>query len=226
MKKENVRLLAIGAIWVAVVFILLGLCLVAASGFVKIPLMTQLFGADKPRDLGVRTDPAYFQDILTRHGIKIVGEKGRLCLECYSEYADMKPIDISVTSNEISSWIAETNKEGTLKDVQIRLGSANSMELSANLDLRKHGYDFISPVYLIGKITKGSSNTLEVEITKAQAGIVPIPGEFAKQGAEELENTINRQLARMPDLEIGEFSVENGVMRYKGNFPTVVRSGG
>lgn len=226
MKKQNVAFIGIfgGLMIVGVLFLLGGILLIAATGFIKIPLLTALLGADKPRDLGVRADPSYFQDMLTKQGIKLDGSYDKLCLECYITYADMKPMDISVTSNELSSWIRETNKEGTLKEVQIKLGSNNNMEMSGNLDLRKHGYDFNGPIYAAGKIVKSGTNTLKIEINKAEAGIIPIPGEYAKQGADGLESAINDQLSRMPGLDIEDFSVENGALHYKGNFPSVIKA--
>jgi hypothetical protein len=226
MKKQNVAFIGIfgGLMIVGVLFLLGGILLIAATGFIKIPLLTALLGADKPRDLGVRADPSYFQDMLTKQGIKLDGSYDKLCLECYITYADMKPMDISVTSNELSSWIRETNKEGTLKEVQIKLGSNNNMEMSGNLDLRKHGYDFNGPIYAAGKIVKSGTNTLKIEINKAEAGIIPIPGDYAQQGADGLESAINDQLSRMPGLDIEDFSVENGALHYKGNFPSVIKA--
>jgi hypothetical protein len=226
MKKQNTVFLGIfgGLILVGILFLMGGILLIAATGFIKIPLLTALLGTDKPRDLGVRTDPSYFQDLLTKQGIKLDGSVDKFCLECYITYADMKPMDISVTSNELSSWIKETNKGGTLKDVQIKLGSNNNMELSGSLDLRKHGYDFDGPIYAAGKIVKSGTNTLKIEINKAEAGLIPVPGEYAGKGAEELEKTINEQLARMPGLNIEDFSVENGALHYKGNFPSSIKS--
>jgi len=182
-------------------------------------------GADKPRDLGVRTDPAYFQDMLKKQGIQVQGPYEKLCLECSITYEDMKPADISITSSELSSWITETNKNGTLKDAQIKLGSGNNMELSANIDLKKYGYNLSGPIYASGSITKDGKDRLKIEINKAETGRIPIPGEYAEKGAEELENTINNQLARMPDLQIENLSVEDGIMHYKGNFPSVIKTG-
>ena len=226
MKKQNVAVFGLlgGLMLVGILIILGGVLLIAATGFIKIPLLTALLGTDKPKDLGVRTDPSYFADMLTKQGIKLDGSYDKFCLECYITYADMKPMDISVTSNELSSWIKETNKEGTLKDVQIKLGSNNNMEMSANLDLRKHGYDFNGPIYAAGKIVKSGSNTLKIEINKAEAGLIPIPGEYAGQGAGELEKAVNDQLSRMPGLNIEDFSVENGALHYKGNFPSNIRA--
>jgi hypothetical protein len=226
MKKQNVVFFGLlgGLMLAGVLIIMGGVLLIAATGFIKIPLLTALLGADRPRDLGVRTDPAYFQDMLTKQGIKLEGSSDKFCLECYVTYSDMKPMDISVTSSELSSWIKETNKGGTLRDVQVKLGSNNNMELSANLDLRKQGYDFDGPIYAAGKIVKSGANTLKIEITKAEAGLIPVPGEYVGKGTEELEGAINRQLARMPGLEIEDFSVENGALHYKGNFPSIIRA--
>jgi hypothetical protein len=226
MKKQNAAFLGIfgGLILVGILFLIGGVLLIAATGFIKIPLLTALLGADKPRDLGVRTDPAYFTDMLNKQDVKLEGSVDKFCLECYITYSDMKPMDISVTSSELSSWISATNIDGTLKDVQVKLGSNNNMEMSGNLDLRNAGYDFNGPIYAAGKIVKSGTNTLKIEINKAEAGLIPVPGDYAQKGADELEGAINQQLARMPGLNIEDFSVENGALHYKGNFPSIIRA--
>jgi hypothetical protein len=222
---KGITKIFLGLSALVLIIILCGVLLVAASGFVKIPLLSSLLGTDKPRDLGVRTDSAYFQDMINKQGIQVDGSYDKYCLNCYITYSDMKPMDISVTSSELSSMIRATNdKEGTLKDVQVKLGDDNVMEMSANLDLKKYGYDYSGPIYTKGKIVK-NGNALKIDLSTAEAGIIPVPAEYAQKGSTELENAINRQLTRMPGLNIEDFSVVNGALHYKGNFPANIRAG-
>lgn len=223
MKGMTKILLGLSAL--VLIVILCGVLLIAASGFVKIPILSSLLGTDKPRDLGVRTDSAYFQDMVNKQGIKVDGSYDKYCLSCYITYSDMKPIDISVTSSELSSMISATNdKEGTLKDVQVKLGDDNVMEMSANLDLKKYGYDYGGPIYAKGKIVKDGKNALKIDLSTAEAGIIPVPAEYAQKGSTELENAINRQLTRMPGLDIEDFYVTDGTLHYKGNFPSKIQA--
>ncbi len=223
---NGITKILIGLIAIGLLIVFCGVLLVAASGFVKIPVLNSLLGTDKPRDLGVRTDPSYFQDMLNKQAVQVDGSYDRYCIDCYITYSGMKPMDISVTSSELSSMIRAANdKEGTMKDVQVKLGSNNEMEMSGNLDLRKYGYDYNGPIYAQGNIVKNGKNALKIDLSNAQAGLIPVPAEYARKGSAELENAINRQLSRMQGLNIEDFSVSDGSLHYKGNFPSKIQAG-
>ena len=224
---KGITKILLGLVLIVIIVILCGVVLVAATGFIKVPILTSLLGTDKPRDLGVRIDPSYFQDMLNTQAIKVDGSYDRYCLDCYITYSDMKPMDISVTSSELSSMIRSTNDlDGTLKDVQIKLGDNNGMEMSANLDLTKYGYDYKGPIYAQGTVAADGNNAIKIDVSQADAGLIPVPGEYTQRGAQELEKVINRQLSRMPGLNIEDLSINNGVLHYKGNFPTNIQASG
>lgn len=224
--KRNIVIL--GVIWfmfIGFFMVILGVALVtAASGFIKVPFLTALLGADKPRDLGVKYNPAAFNSMLKKYGVEVSGAAENYCLTCAIQYSvETVKMDARVTSEELTSFIRATNdKKGFFKEVQIKLGSGNKLEASGLLNLRSYGYDFEGPVYAAGSIVKDGEKRVKIKIDRGESGRLPVPGEYAQKAGDELERVINEQLARMPNLKIESLGIEDGVLHFRGDFPKKV----
>ncbi len=205
---------------VLVGFILVALIVVASTGLIRIPILSSLLGADRAPDLGVKTDPVLFERMLNREGITLTDPHENYCLDCEITYSNPGPMDIYVSSAELSSYLQATNNEkGPLKDIQVKLGSNNEAELGAYVDLKDRGVNFAGPVYAKGTIEKGGSTTIRINVEKAKIGLVPVPERYVDQGENELEDIINDQLAKMPGLDIETLDIDDGVLHFKGDFP-------
>jgi hypothetical protein len=214
MKAINI----IGIVLVALILVVL--LVVASTGLIKIPILTSLVGADHAPNLGVKSDPGLFERMLEREGVTLIDPHGNYCLDCNIRYSNPGGLDIYVTSSELTSYLQATNNEkGPLKDIQVKLGNNNEAELGAYMDLKDRGVNFAGPIYAKGRIVKGSPTTLRLEIEKAKVGWVPVPGNYVDQGENELEDTINDQLAKMPGLNIETLDINDGLLHFKGEFP-------
>ena len=208
---------------IIVIFLLLtggALTLAAASGFIKIPVLTELLGADKPRNLIGEVDPNLYKDTLVRGEITLTDEADKYCLICDIAYENFSPMDITISSAELSSLLQATNKNlGPLKEIQVKLNDNNQVEMSAYLNLKEYGYDFSGPVYVAGNIVKSESSKIAIEIQKVEVGILSIPEEYIRQGEEGLNVLINSQLEKMPDLKIDSLEISDNALHFKGNYP-------
>lgn len=228
-KKRNI--IVLGLIWfmfIGFFLVILGVTLVAAaSGFIKVPFFTSLLGADKPRDLGISYDPASFTNLLEKNGVEISGDASDYCFSCAIAYSvETVKMNAEVTSEELTSLIRSTNDEkGTFKDVQIKLGTGNKLEASGLLNLRDYGYDFEGPVYAAGSIARDGEKRIKINIEKGESGRLPIPLEYAQKAGDELERTINEQLARMPNLKIESLEIRDGKLIFRGDFPKKITAG-
>ncbi len=192
----------------------------AASGFLKVPVLTSLLGADKQRDLGVAADPAQFKTLLDAQSVKLSGPSGKYCLDCYVAYSDTGPMDITLSSMELSSYLQATNDpDGTLKGIQVKLGQNDEAEVSAYVSLKRYGYDVEGPVYAKGSISKASDNSIALVLRDSQAGLVPVPSQISSEGQKVLEDRINTQLSRMPGLKIDVLEIKDAGLHYTGQFP-------
>ncbi|WP_406658065.1 hypothetical protein V7O62_05810 [Methanolobus sp. ZRKC2] len=204
---------------VVAVFIFAILSVAAASGMVYIPGLTELLGTDKAIDLGVETDPVIFSELVEEQGITLSDPVSAYKLTSSIEYSDTSPMEASLSSSQLSSYLQATNNDGPLKDIQIKLGDGNQAQMSAYIDLSDMGYDFKGPVYAEGSFEKASGNSIKLDISSAKVGLLPLPEGSTTQGEQELENLINSHLASMPGLNIENLEVEEGNLNFMGDFP-------
>ena len=209
-------------ILVAVVLLLIGgtLTLAAASGMVKVPFLSSLLGTDKPKNLIGNVDPNLYKDTLVRGNITLADEADKYCLTCDIVFGDPSPMDITLSSAELSSLLQATNNNlGPLKEIQVKLNNDNRLEASAYLNLENYGYDFSGPVYAAGTISKNDAFGIAVEIQRIEVGILSIPEEYIKQGEDGLNILINSHLAKMPDLKIDILEISDNSLHFKGDYP-------
>ena len=209
-------------ILIAVILLLIGgiLTLAAASGMVKVPLLSSLLGTDKPKNLIGNVDPNLYKDTLVRGNITLTDEADKYCLTCDIVFEDSSPMDITLSSAELSSLLQATNNNlGPLKEIQVKLNNDNQLEASAYLDLENYGYDFSGPVYAVGSIFKNDASGIAVEIQRIEVGILSIPEEYLEKGEDGLNVLINSHLAKMPDLKIDSLEISDNALHFKGDYP-------
>jgi hypothetical protein len=206
-----------------VIIILVSLIIVtiiAASGIVYIPGFSEVLGTNKPRDLGIKADPAQFSALLAKENVKLTGQTSDFYLTAPIRYGSAVPMDATVSSEEITSMMQATNNvKGPLKNMQVKLGTNNEMEMSAFADLESYGYPLKGPVYLKGTFLKDSSSSVNINIREGSFGLIPVPENMLKQGGDGIEQQINRQLLAMPGLRIDTLEINNGKLHYRGAFP-------
>jgi hypothetical protein len=207
-----------------IVAVVLSLCVVltviASTGIFYIPGFSEALGTSKARDLGVRADPEKFDALLARENVKLNGAQSDFDLTANIQYGPAAPMDATVTSGELTSMMKATNNaKGPLKNMQVRLGSNNQLEMSADADLQKFGYPVTGPIYLKGTLEKGGSGSVRMSISEGSLGLIPIPADMLKQGEGGLEQAVNRQLSSMPGMRIDTLSINNGQLHYTGAFP-------
>jgi hypothetical protein len=204
--------------------VVLSLCLVlaviAATGVFYVPGFSEALGTNKPRDLGVKADPAKFDAVLARENVKLNGDVSDYYLGSNIRWSNAVPMDVTMTNEELSSMMQATNNaKGPLKDVQLRMGDNNVVEMSAMLDLTEQGYPITVPVYTKGTLKKGGNNRITIDIQEGASGLVPIPENLLDQGEGGLEDEVNRQLSQMPGLRIDNLMIREGQLQFNGAFP-------
>lgn len=213
--KSKKNLIIIGV--VVLVFILL--TTVAASGLVNIPILTHALGTDEAKDLGVEVDPVLFDQMVEENGITLKSPVSEYQLTNNIQYSDPAPLDITLSSSQLSSYLQATNNEGAIKQIQVKLGDDNEAEMSAYVDLKDYGYDFKGPVYVSGRFEKSSDSTVSIDIDEAKVGMLPMPDGSADKGEQAFEALINSNLVKMPGLNIETLEIQDGQLHFDGEFP-------
>jgi hypothetical protein len=203
-----------------ILVILILISVIAATGIFYVPGFSEVLGTNKPRDLGVKADPAKFTALLARENVKLDGPPANYDLTAEISYGQAQPMDVTVTSEELTSMMQATNNEkGPLKNMQVKLGNDNQMEMSADADLQKFGYPVKGPIYLKGNFEKSGSGSVNIVIKEGSLGLVPVPENVLQQGGDGFEQAINHQLSKMPGMRIDNLEIQNGQLHYSGAFP-------
>ncbi|MCK5332692.1 hypothetical protein KAJ41_02410 [Candidatus Parcubacteria bacterium] len=207
---------------IAILLILTGgiLMLVAASGMIKVPLLASLLGTDSPKNLIGDVDPNLYKEVLVKGNITLTDEINKYCLTCNVTYENFSPLDITLSSSELSSLLQASNNDfGPLKEIQIKLSDNDQVEMSAYANLEKYGYNFSGPIYASGSIFKSGSARINVEIKRIEFGILSVPEKYIKKGEDALNLLLSQQLSKMTDLKIDSLEISNNSLYFQGIYP-------
>ena len=98
---------------IIIILLLIGgvLTLAITSGMFKIPFLSSLLGTDSPRNLIGEVDPNLYKDVFIKEKVTLTSEADKYCLICDISYEDFGPMDVTISSDELSSllqsWTAE-----------------------------------------------------------------------------------------------------------------------
>jgi hypothetical protein len=114
--------------------------IIAASGIIYIPGFSEVFGTNKPRDLGANADLSRFSALLDKENVKLTNQTSGNYLTAPVRYGSAVPMDTTASGEETTSMIQATNNaKGPLKNMQVKLGTNNEMEMSAFLTWNHRG---------------------------------------------------------------------------------------
>lgn len=204
------------------ILLLIGIAftILTVTGIIKIPLISSFLAIDNPKNLIGEVDPNLYKDTLIKGDVTLINNVDEYCLTCDIAYEDFRPLDITISSVELTSLLRATNNNfGPLKEIQIKLNDNNQAEMSAHLNLKDYGYDFSGPIYAVGSITKKNSSNLNIQIERVEAGIISIPKKYVEQGEYGLNLLINNQLSKMKELKIDSLEISNNALHFQGDYP-------
>ena len=186
-----------------ILVIMILISVIAATGIFYVPGVSEVLGTNKPRDLGVKADPAKFNALLARENVRLNGPASNYDLTANIRYGQAQPMDATVSSEELTSMMQATNNaKGPLKNMQVKLGNNNQMEMSADADLQRYGYPVKGPVYLKGTFEKAGSGSVNVVVKEGSLGLIPVPAGFLQQAGDGVEQQINHELGSMTGMRI------------------------
>jgi hypothetical protein len=203
----------------AILVILILATVIAATGLLYIPGLSEVLGTNKPRDLGVKGDPATFNRLLARENVQLASPASNYNVTANIRYGNAVSTDTTVSSEELTSMMQAFNANGPLYDMQVKLEDNNQMEMSTYADLSKFGYPVKGPVYLKGTFEKGSSSSVKINVEQGSFGLLPLPDNILTQAGDGLDQTVNKRLSSMPGMRIDQLQISNGQLHFSGAFP-------
>lgn len=221
----------------------------AAAGvggyFGVVPGLSDWFGANKPRDLGVKYSRADWDKYLTKTNTQVFDFAQAPVAPARSDdtiiYADPQVKDVTLTSSEISARVNYSQWDGLpIADVQVKCGK-DGVEISGRLltdKLEKFaslagngGYsaaDVRAGLKWLGAVGKNpaiylktqasvTNNAASVRVTDAQINRLPLPSDTVGQALARVTQSL---AARVTGLDIKNVTFSDAGMRFSGTAPT------
>lgn len=200
-----------------VLFVLLPLLFIGYSGIWQVPGLTQLFGSDKPIDLGVHPTEADLTSAEADNPMTISAEPGTFYWSQDKAYSGQVSIDDQHSSEEVTAFIQHYHGDGRfVRDIQVRFRDGG-MEISA----------FVSPyikapVYVDVDVVRTSSQSVRLDLKKAKVGRLSVPQQYYDQIEEAAQDILNREIAAVPGFSISDLSYGENTAYLKGTLPEKV----
>ncbi len=231
---------------VVLVIVLVPTLVLGYLGFV--PGLSEVMGANKPRDLGVRYTDADLQSLMAKNGIQDVVlppsdvPKGSLV------YEGSKPLKNSFSQEEITARIADNEKIkfNPVSETQVRLNPDGTVEISGRMDLRiveqgaeAFGMDMQdyaqvkpyidqfralnpNPAFYAKGTCSVTNNQIQMDIDEATIGRTPLPLDQMPMG--EIVDQFEELMGNVNGLEVKKLTFEDGKMDFDGSVPAKVSS--
>jgi hypothetical protein len=219
-KKKSHKLL-----WtlIILIFILVVLPLGALgyTGIYNIPVVSAIFGTNKPIDLGVHPTEADLQSAEADNPMTIVAEPGTFYWTQGKEYSGKVAIDDTHSSAEMTAFIEKYHGDGRhVKDIQVKFREGG-MEISAFVT------PYINaPVYVDVDVTRTSDNSVAINLVKAKIGRLSVPERYYEEVSAKAQEIINKEIAKVPGLNIEKLEYHADEAYLKGTLPKMVTATG
>lgn len=220
MNRKGYNILAVVGIIVGVL-VISGVIALGSTGFV--PIVSDLMGTSKPRDLGVTFSEAnYASGIAKVQGAKVLNPE-YLCIGCEYTSNGSVPTKATFTASEFTAMLNKRN-DGTIgpaSDIQIKFNSDGTIETSAMVDTTgMEGVPEIKgPMYAKGKIDSFTSKSITLDLESAEFGRVGVPSDQMPQVEQEVNNALKKVFEQNPGLSINDIKVTESGVVFDGTLP-------
>lgn len=233
MKKFLIGLL------VLVVLIVGGLSYLGVVPFIS-PLIT------KPKDLGIKADPALVTAFDAKYEMVNNLPDGIVPDDREPIYSGNKELDITITSEEITSiidyWQKQYNRT-PIREVQVRINEDGTGEVSGILetatavmmakqlnysdeDIEK-GKSYVKyvagdlPFYLKGTASI-TNNKVSLNPSEITIGRVTLPSSLVSPVSGAVADVIERRIGQIGDSDIKEMSLQSAAVHFIGTVPNTI----
>lgn len=199
---------------IIVVILLVLIVGVAVTGLYEIPVISSLVGANKPKDLGIKTSPEALASIKEKVTMKISSEPIDYTKSGDQIFSGEVPVDTQITSEELTSWLNRfQGSNSAVTNVQVKK-IEGGIEMSAMLDKYVK-----APIYAKVMVNRVSEKSIDIDFQKAKVGFFSMPDNYLQQAEDFFEKKANERIADTPGFSIEQLEYHDGYSIFKGTFP-------
>lgn len=217
--------------------------LLIAGYFGLIPFLSNLMGANNPKDLGIDYSQKEFKSFTEKTGGQLIIIKKTLTPATSISYSGQLNFDSSFTQEQISARLNYSPwKYMPVNNTQVRINKDGTIEFSGNLLIARlpgfiaregmgqysmtdviKGLDFIKvikinpPVYIKFKASI-ENNNLSLNVQKIEIGRFNLPLQKIKVN-KTLTSVAESILSKVPGFYAKEVNFSDGKLNFKGTIP-------
>lgn len=209
-----------------------------------IPVLSDIMGANRAKDLGVDYSEADFNTALQKTGVKLESLPKDTPKEKSIQMWGKKQVKTSFTQEELTAhanirkWIYYP-----VKDVQIKINDDGTAEASAKIRTArlmnyaiakgtpKYYMDMFDTfdilpnpsVYVKGKASV-SQDQVSIDLKEAEIGRFSLKGDVVEKAGDEIEYFVEGGIKRTPGLSVKSLDFSGGKLNFDGTLPEVEAS--
>ena len=220
-----------------------------AGYFGFVPGLSNIFGSNKPVNLGTTFTPSDYQSAITKSGVQIQsGLQNQAIDKSAKVYGPAKAVNVSFTAAEALAYLNLKPREDVpFSDWQLRINSDNTVEISADIAIDQLAnyatangiassdmqtvLDTINkvgavekqvPFYAEGEATV-TNGQLDFNISNIKIGRVPIPADQINSHKADIVNYFNQLESDIPGFSVKNASIINGQIHFDGTLPSSIK---
>ncbi|PIY95497.1 MAG: hypothetical protein COY66_06555 [Candidatus Kerfeldbacteria bacterium CG_4_10_14_0_8_um_filter_42_10] len=205
--------------WLIILAIIIGLpvAVIGATGVYNIPVVSQIFGTNKPIDLGIKASPEALASALAGNPVTIKGDPAEYSGVRNKKYSGKVDVDVTYTSEEVTSFLQHFLQNAPhIRDLQVKY-------IEGGLELSTFVKTYIkAPVYAKVYVTRTSNKSVDINLEKVKVGRIPVPERYYSQIEEIAEKAVNNQMNEIEAFTIDTLEFHDGYAVRKGTLPKTV----
>lgn len=228
------------------VFLLLCVLIIATpillGGYLGlIPGVSAIFGSDKPRDLGIKTNPEILRTANSKTKTEIANLPANTSIDQSLRYEGSHPIDTTFSSEEITAMVNNSRwKYNPLSQVQVKINPDGSGEASGYIDfnaalqyatsfgvstddidmaLKKYPIPRTKFPFYIKATGSVTHNQLTAQVQKLELARIPVPSGIVGEYLSEALNFVEDKYLNSPSLSVTKLENQSGKIYFQGSVP-------
>ena len=198
--------------------LLIGALATSYLGIVQVPVLSQAFGMDKPRDLHMVKDSAALDAFCTKWGIQRPSTAANYTLSSKHHYSGTVKVDDTISEAALAALPEYSAPNANISQMQFRIHEG-SIEMSAFVHVP--GYPFSGPVYAQFSIAATGSRTVALDFSQLDFGRIGVPGMIVNTAKTTLGEYLNGKILAA-GVTIDTLQLHEGAIRFKGTWPKTI----
>lgn len=202
-----------------VIIILLPAMLIGYTGLFQIPVLSDIFGSNKPIDLGIESSEAALSSAMEKTPWTLEGEPSDYTIFNKKEFIGSVEIDHQLTSEELTSFLNEyLQSDPYVSDVQVKM-IEGGVEASGMVNKYIN-----APAYVKVGLTKLNEKEVKIDLDEVKVGRLPVPSSIVETAEEYINDLVADRMAQNEGFSIETLEYHDGYDIFKGTFPATVKT--